>query len=154
MSVIPIDPKEVIIEKDDAGNEFHFRYITGENRAKFMKAQSIISDLALPYVDRAKKRLKKNATVEEISTKAIELARKDGVITQEIEDKSTADMVDILLCNWKAKKGDWPIITEDNPPSKYLTFSSLAEVMEMAGKHIDKLMGLTIEDRKNSTRRQ
>ena len=147
MAVIPIDPKEVIIHKDDNGNEFHFRYLTGKHRAMFQKAQSAMTELSQPYFERAKKSLKNGAKIHEIAQRAIELAKKAGAITPEIEDKQSADIIDVMLCNWKGK--GFPKITETNPPSTFLTQVQLAEVMEMASQYIEQVLGLTEEDRKN-----
>ena len=67
MAVIPIDPKEVIIHKDDNGNEFHFRYLTGKHRAMFHKAQSAMTELSQPFYEKAKRSLRNGTSVQKIA---------------------------------------------------------------------------------------
>ncbi len=146
MSIIPIDPKQTIVHVQDDGSEIHFRYLTGEFRSKFTKVQSFITDAAKPYLPAAKKQLKKKDPAG-ITTLSIQLAKEDGAITTEMEDRQTAEIIDIVVCNWK---GDgFPELKKGTKPSDYLTTVQLSELMMIANEYINQLIGLSAEDQKN-----
>lgn len=147
MSVIPIDPNSMVVHTDESGNEFHFRYLTGEYRTKFTKVQGVIADAAKPYIEQAKRALGKKAKGTDVMTKAIKLAKDAGRITAEMEDVETAGTIDLVLSGWKGK--GFPVIKKGTKPSDYLTSVQLSEIMIMATQYIEQLIGLTIEDQKN-----
>lgn len=148
MSIIPIDPRQTIVHVQDDGSEIHFRYLTGEYRSKFTAVQSLVSNAAKPYIPVAKKQLKgKKKDYKSIATLAVNLAEADGIVNDEMLERQTADMIDIVVCGWKGE--GFPEIKKGTKPSDYLTSVQLSEVMIIANEYMNEIMGLTVEDRKN-----
>lgn len=151
MSIIPILPDQVITHKDENGNEFYFRYLTGEYRHKYQVIQGEFQRKAVSFVDEAKKQLIESGIPEpdekSIVKKSIEIAKEKGIITSADEDKNMADIVDIFVKDWKGN--GFPQLLPGEKPSDYLTITSLIELMVILSQYIEQLIGLTVEDQKN-----
>lgn len=151
MSIIPILPDQVITHKDENGNEFYFRYLTGEYRHKYQVTQGEFQRKAVSFVGEAKKQLIESGISEpdekSIVKKSIEIAKEKGIITSADEDKNMADIVDIFVKDWKGN--GFPQLLPGKKPSDYLTITSLIELMVILSQYIEQLIGLTVEDQKN-----
>ena len=147
MPIIPIDPNQLLTHTDEDGSEFYFRYLTGEYREKFSRVNSFLVNKASKYLEIAKKEIGKKAEGKDIATRAISLAKKAGVITEEDENRNTSDIIDIFLVGWKGKK--FPKLAKDRKPSDYLTPVALSGIMGILSEHLEELLGLSVDDLKN-----
>lgn len=154
MGIIPISSEKRISEKDDDGNVFHFRYITGQHQDRYNELQQMFIRAAKPFAEKARREINKSFkgnkpktfVVEDmVAKKAIQLADEAGKITPKMESEYTRGMVDLFLCGWDGE--NFPEFPKN--PSECFRTADLERLMVMINKNLGELTGLTIDDKKN-----
>lgn len=154
MGIIPISAEQRISEKDNDGNVFHFRYITGQHQDRYNELQQMFIRAARPYEEKARREVNKalkgkkpKAAVymDMVAKKAISLADDAGKITPKMESEYTRGMVDLFLCGWDGP--EFPKFPKN--PSESFRTADLERLMVMINKNLAELTGLTVDDKKN-----
>jgi hypothetical protein len=151
MSIIPISPDKLLTVKDSEGNEFYFRYLTGKLRGDYQDIQDSLYSKAKKFNKEARKILSesgnKNPDEGAIAKKSLEISKRDGVITGGDEDRHMSSVIDLFLSDWKINGYDSK--AGSRKPSEYFQITSMVELMGLLSDHIEELMGLTVQDKKN-----
>lgn len=150
MSIIPISSEEPVVYQDpETGAQFRFRRLLGRDITKYREMQSRIEKMLRPYIEQASKE-SEGLEAKEITRKAQMLAAAAGVM---IDDVSyAADIVDMFLVGWEGE--GFPEFPKSGKPSECFGVSALEQLTTVITERFEQLLGLTVDEAKNSMPRQ